>query len=144
MSQLARIFTSCRKIIAGVLQIDNVHRLQIVNRAPRNIGVIEWYRGHARNFAEPGGIAQGIAFKEKNVDKPRLANARRVFGYRIKHRLDVARRSRDHAQDFVNRPLLIQGFALLVEQPRVLDGDDGLGGEVFSSSICLSVKGRTS
>ena len=31
-----------------------------------------------------------------------------------------------------------------VEQPRVLDGDDGLGGEVFTSSICLSVKGRTS
>ena len=34
--------------------------------------------------------------------------------------------------------------AQLVEQARVLDGDDGLGGEVLTSSICLSVNGRTS
>ena len=32
--------------------------------------------------------------------------------------------------------------AQLVEQPRVLDGDDGLGGEILhKSSICLSVNG---
>ena len=35
-------------------------------------------------------------------------------------------------------------MAQFIEQPRVLDGDDGLGGEVLTSSICLSVKGRTS
>ena len=33
-----------------------------------------------------------------------------------------------------------QRLAQFVEQPRVLDGDDGLRGEVCSSSICLSVK----
>ena len=35
-------------------------------------------------------------------------------------------------------------LAQFVEQPRVLDGDDGLGGEVLTNAICLSVKGRTS
>ena len=34
--------------------------------------------------------------------------------------------------------------AQLVEQPRVLDGDNCLCGEFCSSSICFSVKGRTS
>ena len=33
--------------------------------------------------------------------------------------------------------------AQLVEQPGVLDGDDGLVGESVTSSICLSLNGRT-
>ena len=35
-------------------------------------------------------------------------------------------------------------FAQLVEQPGVLDGDDGLAAKFVTSSICLSVNGRTS
>ena len=35
-------------------------------------------------------------------------------------------------------------FAQLVEQARVLDGDDGLRAKFVTSSICLSVNGRTS
>ena len=42
------------------------------------------------------------------------------------------------------RRLLLQRLPQFVEQPRVLDGDDGLGGEILTRSICLSVKGRTS
>jgi hypothetical protein len=30
-----------------------------------------------------------------------------------------------------------------IEQARVLDGDDRLTGEIVTSSICLSVNGRT-
>ena len=37
--------------------------------------------------------------------------------------------------------LLLQRFAQFVQQSRVLDGNDSLGGEVRESSICLSVKG---
>ena len=47
--------------------------------------------------------------------------------------------------------LLLQRFgevgcalAQLVEQPRVLDGDDGLAAKFATNAICLSVKGRTS
>ena len=32
----------------------------------------------------------------------------------------------------------------LVEQPRILDGDDGLVAKFWTSSTCLSVNGRTS
>ena len=50
------------------------------------------------------------------------------------------------------RGLLLQRFgqivgalAQFVEQPRVLDGDDGLTGvSSASNAICLSVNGRTS
>ena len=35
-------------------------------------------------------------------------------------------------------------LAQLVEQPGVLDGDDGLPAKLLMSSICLSVKGRAS
>ena len=40
---------------------------------------------------------------------------------------------------------LARAFAQFVEQPGVLDGDDGLIGKVLvTSSICLSVNGFTS
>ena len=47
-------------------------------------------------------------------------------------------------QHFRRRRLLLQrlsqivsALAQFVEQPRVLDGDDGLGGEASTNSICL-------
>jgi hypothetical protein len=53
-------------------------------------------------------------------------------------RLQLARRARDNFQHLGGRRLLLQGFAQiiralpqLVEEPRVLDGDDGLGGEIL-------------
>ena len=39
---------------------------------------------------------------------------------------------------------IVGAFAQFLEQPRVLDGDHRLLGEVATSSICLSVNGRTS
>ena len=42
----------------------------------------------------------------------------------------TAWRARDDAQHLRGGRLLLQRFAQLVEQPRVFDGDDGLGGEV--------------
>src|SRR5262249_16020518 len=41
-------------------------------------------------------------------------------------------RTADDTEDLGGRSLLLQAFAQLVEQPRVLDGDDGLGGEVLN------------
>jgi hypothetical protein len=45
------------------------------------------------------------------------------------HRPEVRRRARDHAQDLGCRRLLLQGLLRFIEQPHVLDGDDGLVGE---------------
>ena len=73
-----------------------------------------------------------------------LAQPRRRFDQRIEHGLQIERRAADDLEHVGGGGLLLQRFAQLVEQPRVLDGDDGLGGEVLTSSICLSVNGRTS
>ena len=56
----------------------------------------------------------------------------------LEHRLQVARRAGDDLQHLAGRGLLLQrlgqiigALAQLVEQPRVLDGDHRLGGEVL-------------
>ena len=53
------------------------------------------------------------------------------FNKRIEHGLQVESRAADDLEHIGGRGLLLQRFAQLVEQPRVLDGDDGLGGEVL-------------
>jgi len=57
---------------------------------------------------------------------------------RIKYHLQIERRSADDLKHIGRSGLLLQGFAQFIQQPRVLNGDDGLG------SICLSEKERTS
>ena len=54
----------------------------------------------------------------------------------VEHRLDVRRRTADHAQDLARRRLLLQGLGevaiagfQLLEQPHVFDRDDRLVGE---------------
>ena len=78
------------------------------------------------------------------MSRIRLTQSPRLFHHRLEHRLEVATGRVDDAQHFGGRGLLLQRLAQLTEQPRVLDGDDGLGGEVLTSAICLSVNGRTS
>src|SRR5262245_51411210 len=72
------------------------------------------------------------------VDKAFISAAQsaRVFNKRIKHRLEVRRRAADHTQDFARRRLLLERDPQLVvarlqllEEPHVLDGDDGLLGK---------------
>ena len=46
------------------------------------------------------------------------------------HRLQIEGRAADDLEHVGGRGLLLQRFAQLVEQARVLDGDDGLGGEI--------------
>ena len=60
----------------------------------------------------------------------RLAQSRRRFDQRVEHRLQVESRAADDLEHVGGGGLLLQRFAQLVEQAGVLDGDDGLGGEV--------------
>ena len=75
----------------------------------------------------------------------------RAFDYGFKHRVEIKRRVADDLEHFDGGGLLLQRFrkivgalAQFVEQPRVLDSDDGLIGKVSTSSTCLSVNGLTS
>ncbi len=47
----------------------------------------------------------------------------------MKHRLQIEGRPADHLEHVGGGGLLLKRFAQLVEQARVLDGDDGLAGE---------------
>ena len=67
-----------------------------------------------------------------------FANACRVLQHRLEYRLKFAGRGADHLEHVGGGGLLLQRFGQivgaltqLVEQPRVLDGDDGLGGKVL-------------
>ncbi len=45
---------------------------------------------------------------------------------RVEHRLEIERGTAYNFEDVGGRSLLLQGFAQLVQQPGVLDGDDRL------------------
>ena len=53
------------------------------------------------------------------------------FSKRIEHGLQIERRAADDLEHVGGGGLLLQRLPQFVEQPRVLDGDDGLGGEVL-------------
>src|SRR3974390_3736670 len=59
-----------------------------------------------------------------------LAQARRRLYKRVEHGLHVERRTADYLEHVGGGCLLLEGFAQLVEQPRVLDGNDGLRGKI--------------
>ena len=87
-----------------------------------------------------------------------LADAYGVRQDGSEHGVKFAGKRTDDLQHFRGGCLLLQclrevgcalgkvsgSLAQFVEQPRILDGDDRLGGEVLTNAICLSVKGRTS
>src|SRR5215831_13802945 len=84
-------------------------------------------RGHEMNK---------IPVEPEHVAELSLAEFRRAPGDRVEHGLDVGRRTRDYAQYLGGCCLIFKGFLQLAltrllgfEQPRVLDGDDGLVGE---------------
>src|SRR5262245_49312238 len=54
--------------------------------------------------------------------------------------LRANRRTRDDLQHLRSRGLLLQRFAQLVEQPRVLYGDDDLGGEILDQIYLFIVE----
>src|SRR5215510_2764788 len=67
------------------------------------------------------------------VDRPhvRFAEAHCRLDQCIEHRFQIERRATDDLEHIGSRGLLLQRLAQLVEQPSVLDGDDGLSGEIL-------------
>src|SRR6516225_3798924 len=61
----------------------------------------------------------------------RLAQPRGRLDQRVEHSRQIERRAADDLEHVGGSSLLLKRFAQLVEQARVLDGDDRLGGEVL-------------
>src|SRR5215831_16684882 len=79
-----------------------------------------------------------IAIVQQQIAETRLADLRRILQHRLKDRLKLTGRRADDAQHLRGSRLLLKRFAQiiralaqLVEQTRVLNGDDGLGGEIL-------------
>ena len=67
----------------------------------------------------------------------RLAQPHRLFQHRVEHRREVAGRGVDDLQYLGGRGLLLQRFARLGEEPRVLHRDDRLRGEILEQRDLL-------
>ena len=83
-----------------------------------------------------GDPPECISVKPTNNGIIGLTKPRSIFRNHVQHRLNIRRRTRDHAQDLTRCRLLLQGFGevtvadlLLVNKPCVLDGNDRLIGE---------------
>src|SRR5437870_8164483 len=61
----------------------------------------------------------------------RLAQAHRLLEHCVEHRREITGRAVDDPQQLGSRRLLLQGVARLGDEPRVLDCDDRLFGEVL-------------
>ena len=103
-------------------------------------------RGPVKRYAFLGGQRSKRAdvapapklavFNNDDVHELRIADAGSALGDCREHRLDIARRVRDHPEDVADRGLLLQRLGQLigapmqfVEQARILDRDRGLVGE---------------
>ena len=71
----------------------------------------------------------------------RLAQLCGRLDQRIEHRLQIEGRTADDLEHVGGGGLLLQQFAQLVEQAGVLDGDDGLCGEVRDQLDLLVAEG---
>src|SRR6202162_4189001 len=89
-----------------------------------------------------------LAIVDQDVAEFGFANPQSVREHRLKYGLHIARRRADDPEHLRRRRLLLQrlgeivgAVAQFVEQPRVLDGDDGLRGEVLHQFDLLVGKG---
>ena len=62
----------------------------------------------------------------------------------LEDRLDVSRRSGDHAKNLARRGLSLQRLLRLVEQPDIFDSNNGLVGKGLQQLDCVSVNGIAS
>ena len=110
-------------------------------RNPRlTAGLAEPRRRHRTGNAPPVRRTRrrltNISLTRDSKDAPRCAVP-------IQHRLDVGRRTGDNAVSHSSQfgaPVI----PCVLEQPNVLESDNGLVGESLKSLICAGVKGRTS
>ena len=100
--------------------------------------VVDLHDGALMLFEHAKARRAGKTFADPAMDDDDIGLAQAGCGLRkgVEHLLQVEGRAADHLEHVGGRGLLLQGFgeilgALLqfVEQPRILDGDDGLVGE---------------
>src|SRR6516165_9791638 len=95
---------------------------------------IAWVRGDKlRPHTVVRDRPQSVAFRDPEKSVLCLANIRRIRQHRLEDQIQFTGRRTDDLQYLGGSRLLLQGFGeicgalpQLIEQPRILDGDDGL------------------
>src|SRR5947209_19205936 len=82
-----------------------------------------------------------LALAQENNRIVRLAKPARTLGDGFQYRLNIRRGGSDDTEDLACHGLLLQRFAQLVDQARVLDRDDGMSGEVVYQFDLLITEG---
>jgi hypothetical protein len=123
-----RVLAAFGKLRRLGLQVGEVDRPRLEDRAPTDRPTAQRH-GERRNRAVMGGRVELVAVAAKDDGVECLAQPSGAFRQRVEHRLDVRRRATDDAQNLARRRLLFESVLRLLEDPRVLEGDDGLVGE---------------
>ena len=89
----------------------------------------------------PGGETIRSVLQSENHRLFGAAQPFRSFDDALQDRLQIKLGAADDAENFGSRRLLLQRFAQFGEQPRILDGDDGLSGKVRDQRDLLVGKG---
>ena len=92
--------------------------------------VLLYPRSEFRRGIKRRSHPQYLAVETEYKSPVRPTQSGRTLDNRFKYRLKIERRAADDLEHVGGGGLLLQRFAQFVEQPRVLDGDDGLSGEV--------------
>src|SRR5262245_12663267 len=92
-----------------------------------------------RNIVERN-LLEAVSVIEIQQAELRVAQPRGVRQHGLEYRFKLAGRARDDTEDLRGRGLLLQQLAQLVEQPGVLDGDDGLLGKIANKLNMLVVE----
>src|SRR5262249_18007896 len=98
-------------------------------------------------FDELGRVTVSLSEEEHSILLPTYrgvvgaAKAAGRFNERLQHRLEIEGGAADHLEHVGGGGLLLERLPQLVQQPDVLDGDDGLRGEILDQIYLLIVEG---
>src|SRR6516165_9622594 len=74
---------------------------------------------------------KNVALDAPEVDTGGIEHSRSCLGDRIERALTVLWCAGDDTENVSRRRLTVEAFTQFIQQPRVLDGDDGLSGEIL-------------
>src|SRR6516164_8587916 len=119
-----------RQIFCRVCDMNELLCLSKASQRCLRVKMEDWlglsHLGKVRRHAVQRDSAEAVAFGAPQEAQLRLADARRIGEHCLKHRLQLPRRTTDDSQYFRCRGLLLQRLPQFVQQPRVLNSDDGL------------------
>src|SRR5262245_49271994 len=123
----------------GLAGAKNVFERASGNRVKGPASFVKFnQRGRHANVCDQ---SNGVVFAQEHLAKLGLANPECIFQHCTEHRLELAWRTGYDLEHLRGRGLLLQRLAQLVEQAGVLDGDDGLGGEILNQIGLLGGEG---